>query len=91
VTVNSLHPGVVQTKLLEAGFPETRGRPPAEGASTAVYLASQPGMTMTTGAYFVDRRQTSPAPIARDRESRRHMWAATEALLRRAGAWRDMA
>jgi NAD(P)-dependent dehydrogenase (short-subunit alcohol dehydrogenase family) len=91
VTVNSLHPGVIQTKLLRAGFPDTRGRPTAEGAAVGVYLASTPDITMTTGAYFENRRPATPAPIARDRDARRHLWAATEALLRQAGAWRDAA
>lgn len=90
VTVNSLHPGVIETKLLSVGFPDMQGRPVADGAATVVYLASEPSLTMVTGAYFSDRRQTPPSPVARDPEARRHLWAATEALLRQAGAWRDV-
>jgi NAD(P)-dependent dehydrogenase (short-subunit alcohol dehydrogenase family) len=88
VTVNSLHPGVIETKLLTAGFPDLQGRPVEEGAATSVHLASEPSLTMVTGAYFSDRRQTQPSTLARDPEARRHLWAATEALLRQAGAWR---
>lgn len=90
VTVNSLHPGVVETKLLQVGFPGMRGRPVADGAATCVYLASDPGLTMVTGSYFVDQRPAQASPVARDPEARRHLWAATEALLRQAGAWRDV-
>jgi len=90
VTVNSMTPGVIATKLLRVGFPDLRGRPVADGAATTVYLASDPGLTMVTGSYFVDRRQAQPSPVARDPEARRHLWAATEALLRQAGAWRDV-
>jgi len=90
VTANSLHPGVIQTKLLGIGFPDTEGRPVEDGAATSVYLASDPSLTMVTGAYFADRRQTQPSALARDPEARRHLWAATEALLRQAGAWRDL-
>jgi NAD(P)-dependent dehydrogenase (short-subunit alcohol dehydrogenase family) len=90
VTANSLHPGVIQTKLLGIGLPGTEGRPVEDGAATSVYLASDPSLTMVTGAYFADRRQTQPSELARDPEARRHLWAATEALLRQAGAWRDL-
>jgi len=90
VTVNSLHPGVIQTTLLRDGCPGMRGRSGGDGAATSVYLASDPGLTMVTGTYFADRRQSQPSPLARDPEVRRHLWAATEALLRQAGAWRDV-
>jgi retinol dehydrogenase 14 len=90
VTVNSMTPGVIATKLLRIGFPGMQGRPVADGAATIVLLASDPGLTMVTGAFFADRRQAMPSPVARDAEARRHLWAATEALLRQAGAWRDV-
>jgi len=90
VTVNSMTPGVVATKLLQVGFPGMHGRPVADGAATSVFLASDPSLTMVTGTYFADRRPVQPAALARDPEARRHLWAATEALLRQAGAWRDV-
>jgi NAD(P)-dependent dehydrogenase (short-subunit alcohol dehydrogenase family) len=53
ITSNSLHPGVVTTKLLREGF-GTSGAPLSEGAKTSVLLApslpspARPGCTSRT-------------------------------------------
>ena len=52
VTVNCLHPGVVKTKLLRAGFGDIHGITPEEGARTSIYLASSPDIENVSGKYF---------------------------------------
>lgn len=71
VTVNSLHPGVVATKLLLRGIvPTWLARPwtipPEQGARTPLYVATAPGLEGVTGRYFDDCRPTEPSPEARD-------------------------
>jgi NAD(P)-dependent dehydrogenase (short-subunit alcohol dehydrogenase family) len=52
VTVNALHPGVVSTKLLKAGFGMQGPDSLADGAATSVFLALDPDVK-DSGAYFV--------------------------------------
>jgi NAD(P)-dependent dehydrogenase (short-subunit alcohol dehydrogenase family) len=79
VTANTLHPGVVATKLLRAGF-GSMGGSVAEGARTPVFLASSPEVEQVSGRYFVGRQPVEPAPPARDRASRKALWALSEKL-----------
>jgi NAD(P)-dependent dehydrogenase (short-subunit alcohol dehydrogenase family) len=48
---NSLHPGVVGTKLLHAAF-NIRGSDVSEGARTSVFLATAPELRGISGKYF---------------------------------------
>lgn len=73
VTSNALHPGVIATKLLEAGF-AMKGAPLAEGAETPVYLASSPDVEGVTGRYFVKKRPQPYNPIVDDAEIRKRFW-----------------
>lgn len=57
-TVNSLHPGVVSTKLLTEGFGFEGNDSHAQGAATSVFLALDPSVASTTGAYFVRKAAT---------------------------------
>jgi NAD(P)-dependent dehydrogenase (short-subunit alcohol dehydrogenase family) len=58
VLVNAVHPGVVSTKLLTAGFdmrgPDSIGK----GARTSVMLAISPEYGHISGAYFVEGRES---------------------------------
>jgi NAD(P)-dependent dehydrogenase (short-subunit alcohol dehydrogenase family) len=75
VTVNCLHPGAVATRLGQQNGVFARVltralsvffRTPAQGADTAVWLASSPALADTTGRYFYSRREREPAAHARD-------------------------
>ncbi|MFO0624638.1 MAG: SDR family oxidoreductase [Polyangiales bacterium] len=66
VTSNSLHPGVVSTKLLATGFGMQGNDSLAEGAATSVFLALDPSVAGQTGKYFVKCRAVTPAARARD-------------------------
>lgn len=76
ITVNSCHPGAVATNMgvnRETGF--GRGitkllkpffRSPEEGASTAVYLATDPSVEGITGEYFYNGKPGKVSRKARD-------------------------
>jgi NAD(P)-dependent dehydrogenase (short-subunit alcohol dehydrogenase family) len=66
IDVNSLHPGVVSTNLLRAGFGGGGPDSLEEGAATSVHLALAPEMRGKTGAYYVRSRATSPSARACD-------------------------
>ncbi len=51
LTSNSLHPGVIGTKLLHAGF-DMQGDAVESGARTSVYLATSPEVAGVTGKIF---------------------------------------
>jgi NAD(P)-dependent dehydrogenase (short-subunit alcohol dehydrogenase family) len=79
VTVNCLHPGVIATKLLRAGWGGA-GNSLAEGAATPVYLASAPDVETMTGEYFVRQRPAPASTLAQDANLRRKFWEMSERL-----------
>ena len=79
ITVNCLHPGVIGTKLLHAGW-GMGGNSVEQGAKTSVYLASCPEVEQTTGKYFIDGHTARPAAIAGDRNAQEQLWEISETL-----------
>ncbi|MEO6060677.1 MAG: SDR family oxidoreductase [Thermoflexales bacterium] len=73
VTSNALHPGVISTKLLMAGF-NTTGAETTRGAQTSVFLASAPEVEGLTGRYFDDRREKLASESARDEALQERLW-----------------
>lgn len=73
VTVNSLHPGGVNTKLLRAGF-GGGGMPVHEGARTSVHLADAVELDGVSGHYFAEGREAHADPRADDERLRRALW-----------------
>ena len=53
----------------------------AEGAATAVYLASWPEVENVSGRYFADCVQTQPSKAARDPSTQRRLWELSAAFL----------
>lgn len=80
VTSNTLHPGVIDTELLHAGFPGQTGASPSVGAATSVYLASSAEVEDTTGRYFVNQHPAHPAPAVADQGLRESLWQLSEEL-----------
>jgi NAD(P)-dependent dehydrogenase (short-subunit alcohol dehydrogenase family) len=81
VTVNCLHPGVIDTNL--GGMPGFIKKllPKADkGARTSLYLATAPEVTDTTGRYFSACKEAKVSPKALDRDVRRRLWAETERM-----------
>lgn len=80
VSANALHPGVIDTKLLHAGF-AIKGAPVKQGARTSVYLATSDQVAGISGKYFVDCRETTPSRAARDDKLGEALWNESERLL----------
>ena len=89
VTATCAHPGVVRSRFGRDGGPLLRlgyafGGPfmlsPAKGADTVVYLASSPEVAGASGGYYVKRREQRPSFAARDDETARKLWQASEEL-----------
>jgi NAD(P)-dependent dehydrogenase (short-subunit alcohol dehydrogenase family) len=78
MTANFLHPGVVATKLLRAGFGNMSAASTARGAETSVYLASSPEVEGISGKYFVNRRESGPSPLVNDAAVRLRLWQLSE-------------
>jgi NAD(P)-dependent dehydrogenase (short-subunit alcohol dehydrogenase family) len=79
ITVNGLHPGVVSTKLLKAGF-HMEGADVERGARTSTYLATSPEVAGVSGRYFVDCKPTVCSRFAEDPALRARFWEVSEAL-----------
>lgn len=78
---NSLHPGVIDTKLLHTGF-NAKGDSVAVGARTSVYLATSPDVKGISGRYFDNCTDTQPAPLARDARLAQQLWDWSENAVR---------
>jgi NAD(P)-dependent dehydrogenase (short-subunit alcohol dehydrogenase family) len=74
VIVNCLHPGVVATKLLGAGWGWSNGLTSAQGAALSVYLATSPEVGQISGQYFEGRLPGGVSPKANDVNLRRKLW-----------------
>ena len=82
VTANCLHPGVIDTKLLHAGF-DIKGASVQSGAETSVYLATSEKVANVSGKYFVNCRETAPSRAARNERLAESLWTVSEQLLSR--------
>jgi NAD(P)-dependent dehydrogenase (short-subunit alcohol dehydrogenase family) len=91
VTSNSLHPGAVATHIW-AGAPHWSKpiiflffRPffisAEKGGSYLVRLAADPALEGVTGRYFERAKESTPAPLARDRELARRLWAVSAEMV----------
>lgn len=80
VTANSLHPGVIDTKLLHAGF-SIQGEAVDRGAETPVFLATSPQVEGVTGSYFSSNTKVFPSRLAQDENTAVKLWKKTEELL----------
>jgi NAD(P)-dependent dehydrogenase (short-subunit alcohol dehydrogenase family) len=93
ITANAFHPGAIPgsgfTRFLPGPLSELAGLAgrlpfvptPADGATTAVYLAASPRVESVSGRYFADCEPTEPAATARDRAATRRLFDRSAALL----------
>ena len=77
LTSNSLHPGVIGTKLLHAAF-SMQGETAAAGARTSVYLATSPEVANVSGRYFDNCTAVTAAAQALDQQLAQRLWAWSE-------------
>lgn len=80
VTVNCLHPGVVDTKLLRVSY-NIPGVSTEDGSRTSVFLASSSAVEGITGKYFDDCKQANPSPVSLDKEERKKFMDITNQML----------
>ena len=88
VLANTLHPGAVATSLgvdRKTGFGKTIYKlltpvfqTPAEGATTALYLATSPDLDGVSGEYFYKQKIAAVSDDARDVELAARLWAWSE-------------
>ncbi len=88
VTVNALHPGIVATDIIDDLVPPVL-RPvralirrslltPAEGAHSALRVATDPAMAGVTGRYFSRDTETSTPPVSHDPATQRKLLALSQ-------------
>lgn len=80
ITSNSLHPGVIGTKLLMKGF-GMGGASTDDGAATSVYVASADELAGVSGRYYSDSREIEAAEHALDEEAQERLWALSEKMV----------
>jgi len=80
ITVNSLHPGVANTKLLRA-ISTMQGSHVSLCSKTSVYLANSEEVYSITGKYFTNNGMAKPKPISLDPTAQKQLWEASEKLL----------
>lgn len=80
---NSLHPGVIDTKLLHAGF-DMAGDSVSSGAKTSVYLATSAEVKGISGKYFDDCEITPPLAAVNDPRLAQQLWAWSEQAIGKA-------
>jgi NAD(P)-dependent dehydrogenase (short-subunit alcohol dehydrogenase family) len=74
----SQDPGTVDTKMLRAGW--WLGGPAVETATASHWLLTSPTLRGTSGAYYVEHRQSRASADANDASKREQLWAYLEEL-----------
>ncbi len=80
VTVNAVHPGVLTTKVLMAGFGIT-GADPDAGGAVLEYMARGPELRGVSGRYFDQLRERKGVAAAKDTELQERLREATRGLI----------
>ena len=94
ITINALHPGLVQTNIARNNgllgravnfFIGARGVDADKGAETLVYLAASPEVEGVTGKFFVDCRAVPSSNLSYDTELAARLWEMSERLVESTG------
>lgn len=80
ININALHPGVINTKLLAAGWGPF-GASTQEGAKRILYLCKLSISQNISGKYFENDHQTTSSAIAYDIEVQDRLWNLTNKLI----------
>jgi len=73
VTVSCLHPGVINTKLLHAGW-GMGGASVHQGAQNSIFSAVSPDMEGKTGLYLVSQQVAKSVAISYDKKVQERLW-----------------
>ncbi|KAH7285165.1 hypothetical protein KP509_33G016100 [Ceratopteris richardii] len=82
VTINSVHPGAVATKIARhhtllafaTSLFSVFLKSIAQGAATQCFVALHPSLCKVTGKYFVDCKEAKPSSLAMDAELAENLW-----------------
>jgi len=80
VTVNVVHPGLINTNLgrdrssVSTGFAKRFFKTPEVGAETSIYLASSPEVEGITGKYYVKKEQKRSSKESYNEEYAKKLW-----------------
>ncbi|MFX1572763.1 MAG: SDR family oxidoreductase [Promethearchaeota archaeon] len=80
VTVNAVHPGVVNTNLsrdhsaFSRGFAKLFFKSPREGAQTSIYLATSPDIEGVTGKYFIKKEPRESSKESYNKKDAKRLW-----------------
>jgi NAD(P)-dependent dehydrogenase (short-subunit alcohol dehydrogenase family) len=91
VTVNCLHPGMVNTNILRNPPPliglvakiplaSLVFTSPEKGAETSLYLATSPEMEQVTGKYFIKKKEARSAKESYDEHVAQRLWGVSEEM-----------
>jgi len=91
VTVNSLHPGVVNTNIFEkylgttlywlaSPFTRLLLKTPQQGAETSIYLATSPEVEGVSGKYFVDKKENPSSPLSYNEDDAKRLWKVSKEM-----------
>ncbi|HNZ14555.1 MAG TPA: SDR family NAD(P)-dependent oxidoreductase, partial [Anaerolineaceae bacterium] len=76
ITVNSVHPGVIRTKVIRI-LPVSWGSSVPSGAKTIFNLATNPAYATTSGQYFERYKLAKAAPMALNKRLQKNLWRAS--------------
>lgn len=80
VVYNAVHPGVIETKLLNAAW--SGGLPVSEGAKNVIYAAEAPEIGRLTGIYLENGRPMQSNPISYKEDAQDKLWDESINLLK---------
>jgi NAD(P)-dependent dehydrogenase (short-subunit alcohol dehydrogenase family) len=81
ITANCLHPGVINTKLLDAAMGSV-GAPVSKGADTLIYAALAPELENMSGKYLKNNKPESSKEITYDKEIQKRLWHTTKEIIK---------
>jgi len=84
ISVNALHPGVINTKVLMKNWGPI-GAPVKEGAKMLTYVATSDEAKGISGAYFKDMRKQSSSAVSYDETVQDECWDKSIEMIEQAG------
>jgi retinol dehydrogenase 14 len=81
ITSNALHPGIINTKMLQRGFGFDGGESVKQGAATSVFLATDPHVGDITGKYFDNCQPVRSSSLTYDRSLQERLWEISVSLV----------
>jgi len=88
VTVNTIHPGVVNTNLgqdqssFSKGFAKLFFKKPEKGAETSIYLASSQEVEGITGKYYAKKQQKQSSEESYNEDYAKRLWELSTEMTR---------